>query len=222
MAAMLAFASACGAAPSPGAGAMQTGLPTAGTAASLAPTAPASASPQVTATPGTANALIRCEDLPDQTYSSDTFRFSIGCPSNFTWQTYSAAPGRLFHARAVDDQHVSANPTGQVEISVVPNTGNSLRDWIAAHVGQQRSTDPNHLWDSTSSVTDIQIAGRPGVGFDYVLVGPGSPQSFHAAALVLPEGSVFLLDWWSDSSDYGPAIATVAQQMLASFAPFGA
>jgi hypothetical protein len=33
---------------------------------------------------------------------------------------------------------------------------------------------------------------------------------------------VLLIDWWAFASDYGPAIAAVAQQMIASIQPFGA
>jgi hypothetical protein len=160
--------------------------------------------------------------LPDKTFTSDTYRFSVGCPANFSWQTYGPIPGRLFHARAVDDKYLNGYPVGQVEISVVANSGNSLRDWIASHVGQQGSGDANRFWDSTSNLADIQVAGRSAVGFDYVLVGPESPVNFHAAAFVLPEGSVLLIDWWAYSGDYGPTIASVAQQMIGSIQPFGA
>jgi len=185
------------------------------------PSASPSQSPAST-TPASGNALVKCEDLPQQTYTSDTFRFSIGCPANFSWQTYGPIPGRLFHARSVDDKYLSGYPAGQLEISVVANSGNSLRDWVASHVGPQGSGDANHFWDSTANLADIQVAGRPAVGFDYVLVGPESPVNFHAAAFVLPEGSVLLIDWWAYSSDYGPTIASVAQQMIGSIQPFGA
>jgi hypothetical protein len=93
---------------------------------------------------------------------------------------------------------------------------------VALVLGAMGSGDANHFWDSTSNSADIQIAGRPAIGFDYVLVGPESPVNFHAAAFVLPEGSMFLIDWWAYSSDYAPAIASVAQQMIASVQPFGA
>jgi len=122
----------------------------------------------------------------------------------------------------IRDRYLSGYPAGQVEISVVANSGNSLRDWVASHVGQPYSGDTNHLWDSTSNLTDIQIAGRPALGFDYVFVGPEGPSSFQAAAFVLPEGSVLLMDWWAYSGDYRPVIASVAQQMIASIQPFGA
>jgi len=168
------------------------------------------------------DALVRCEDLPQQTYTSDDFRFSIGCPTNFSWQTYGPIPGRLFYARAVDDKYLSGYPAGQVEISVVVNSGNSLGDWVASHIGQPGSGDPAHFWDSTSNLADIQIASRPAIGFDYVLMGPESPVNFHAAAFLLPEGSVLLIDWWANSTDYAPGIASVAQQMIASVQPFGA
>jgi hypothetical protein len=160
--------------------------------------------------------------MPEQTFTSDAFRFSIGCPSNFSWQTFGPIAGRLFHARSMDDKYLNGYPAGEVDIAVVPNSGNSLRDWVVSHMGQPFSGDANHFWDSTSKLTDIQIAGRPAVGFDYVLVGPDSPTNFHAAAFVLPEGSVFLIDWWTISGDYGPTIASVAQQMIASIQPFGA
>jgi len=113
-------------------------------------------------------------------------------------------------------------PAGEVDISVVANSDNSLRDWVASHIGAPYSGDTNHFWDSTSNLADIQIAGRPAVAFDYVEVGPDSPVNFHAAAFVLPEGSVFLIVWWAFSSDYGPAIASVAHQMIATIQPFGA
>jgi hypothetical protein len=122
----------------------------------------------------------------------------------------------------VDDRYLNGHPAGEVDISVVANSGNSLRDWVASHIGQQGSSDASHFWDSTSNLADIQIAGRPALGFDYVLAGPDSPVNFHAAAFVLPEGSVLLIDWWAFSSDYGPAIASIAQQIIASVQPFGA
>ena len=166
--------------------------------------------------------LVRCEDLPEQTFTSDDFRFSIGCPSNFSWQTFGQGIGRLFNARSVDDKYLNGYPAGEVDIAVVANSGNSLRDWVASHTGQPSPSDMNHFWDSTSNLTDIQIAGRPAIGFDYVVVAPDSPVNFHAAGFVLPEGSVLLIDWWAFSSDYGPVIASVAQQMIASIQPFGA
>ena len=169
-----------------------------------------------------AAALVKCEDLPQQTYSNDTFRFSVGCPSNFSWQTYVPTPGRLFHSRTVDDKYLSGYPAGEVEISTLANSGNSLRDWIASHVGQPYSGDTNHLWDSTSNLADIQISGRPAIGFDYVYVGPESPSVWHAAAFLLPQGSIFLLVWWTYSGDYAATIASVAQQMIASIQLYGA
>jgi hypothetical protein len=176
----------------------------------------------VSPSPAPADVLVRCEDLPDQTYTSDAFRFSIGCPSNFSWQTFSQLGGRLFSARVVDDKYLNGRPAGEVDVAVAASSGNSLRDWVASHIGQPHSSDATHFWDSTSNLSDIQIAGRPAIGFDYVLVGPDSPVNFHAAAFVLPEGSVLLVDWWGSSSDYGPTIGSVAQQMIASIQPFGA
>ena len=212
------LASACGA----GAGqsiATQSGSPS----SSASPAASAYPSQSsVSPSPATADVLVRCEDLPDQTYTSDAFRFGIGCPSNFSWQTYGQVAGRLFHARAVDDKFLNGRPAGEVDVAVAANSGNSLREWVASHVGQPYSSDATHFWDSTSNLTDIQIAGRPAIGFDFVLVGPDSPVNFHAAAFVLPEGSVLLIDWWASSSDYGPTIGSVAQQMIASVQPFGA
>jgi hypothetical protein len=146
----------------------------------------------------------------------------MGCPNNFTMQISGPAPGRLFAARIVDDKYLSGYPAGQVEISTAANSGNSLRDWVASHIGQPYSGDTNHFWDSTSNLRDIQIAGRPAIGFDFVFVGPEGPPAFHAAAFLLPEGSIFLMDWWSYSGDYAPAIAAVAQQMIASIQVFGA
>jgi len=194
--------------------------PSSSASVSAAPTAFPS-QPPVSLSPPAA-ILVKCEDLPDRTFTSDTFRFSVGCPANFSWQTYGLTPGRLFHARAVDDKYLTGYPAGEVEISTVVNTGNSLRDWVASHIGQVSSGDANHFWDSTSNLADIQIAGRPAIGFDYVLAGPESPANVHSAAFVLPEGSVFLISWWAYSNDYGPVIASVAQQMIASIQPFGA
>jgi hypothetical protein len=122
----------------------------------------------------------------------------------------------------VDDKYLTGYPAGEVDIAVVANSGNSLRDWVASHIGQPYGSDTNHLWDSTSNLADIQIAGRTAIGFDYVAVAPDSPVNFHAAAFVLPESSVLLIDWWALSSNYGPTIASVAQQMIASIQPFGA
>lgn len=216
---VVAVASACdaGGAQSNPAG---SGSPSPSASASASPAASPS-QPQVSPSPPAAT-LVRCEDLPDRTFTTDAYRFTIGCPANFSWQTFGAAPGRLFDARAVDDRYLNGYPAGEVDISVVANGGNSLRDWVASHIGQQGSADAAHFWDSTSNLADIQIAGRPAIGFDYVLVGPESPVNFHATAVVLPEGSVLLIDWWAFSGDYGPAIAAVAQQMIASIQPFGA
>jgi hypothetical protein len=202
--------------------AMTSGSPSASASASASPAAAGTpAQSQVSPSPPAAT-LIRCEDLPDKTFTSDTFRFTVGCPANFSWQTFGAAPGRLFDARAVDDRYLNGYPAGEVDISTVVNTGNSLRGWVASHIGQVSSGDDNHFWDSTSNLADIQIAGRPALGFDYVLAGPDSPVNFHAAAFVLPQGSVLLIVWWAFSSDYAPTIALVAQQMISSVQPFGA
>lgn len=197
-----------------------SGSPSSSASVSAAP-ATSPSQPQVSPSPPAAT-LVRCEDLPDRTFTSDIFRFTVGCPANFSWQTFGAGPGRLFDARAVDDRYLNGYPAGEVDVSTVVNTGNSLRDWVASHIGQVSSADASHFWDSTSNLADIQIAGRPAIGFDFVLAGPDSPVNFHAAAFVLPEGSVLLIDWWAFSSDYGPVIASVAQQMLASIQPFGA
>jgi hypothetical protein len=199
-----------------------TGSPSASASASAAPAASPSPSQQQASPSPPAATLVRCEDLPDTTFTSDTFRFSVGCPANFSWQTYAPMRGRLFDARSVDDKYLSGYPAGEVDISVVANSGNSLRDWVASHIGPPSSGDTNHFWDSTSNLADIQIAGRPALGFDYVLVGPEGPPIFQAAAFVLPEGSVLLMDWWAYSSDYRPVIGSVAQQMIASIQPFGA
>ena len=164
---------------------------------------------------------MRCEDLPDQTYTSDTFRFTVACPSNFTWFTLRS-PGRLFSARVVDDRYLTGYPAGEVDIATVANSGNTLTDWVAAHIGRPYTADANHFWDSTSNLTSIQIDGRPAIAFDYVLVGPDGPPAFHAAAFLLPEGSVFLIAWWAFSGDYATVIAGVAQQMLAATHVFGA
>lgn len=201
-------------------------MPSASDLASPSASAPAtSAVPtqsQVSPLPAPAAALVKCEDFPQQTYTSETFRFSVGCPSNFSWQTYVPGLGRLFHSRTVDDKYLNGYPAGQVEISTLANSGNSLRDWIASHVGQPYSADMNHLWDSTSNLTDMQISGRPAIGFDYVYVGPEGPSVFHAAAFLLPQGSIFLMDWWTYSGDYTATIASVAQQMIASIQLSGA
>lgn len=164
---------------------------------------------------------MRCEDLPDQTYTNDTYRFTIECPSNFSWLALNS-PGRLFSARIVDDRYLTGYPAGEVDVAAVLNSGNSLNDWVVSHTGKPFSPDTTHFWDSTSNLRTIQIDGRPAIGFDYVDVGPDGPPAFHASAFLLPEGSVFLITWWSFSADYAPAIADVAQQMIASIQVFGA
>ena len=163
----------------------------------------------------------RCEDLPKQTYTSDTFGFSVSCPNNFTWETQNPPVGRVFLSRTVDDKFLNQYPPGQVEIFVAPNGGASLRDWIAGHVGAPLSGDANHYWDSTSNLADSTITGQAAVRFDFVLQGPESPSAFHAAAFVLPKGPVFVMDWWANTSDYGQVIAAVAQTMLDSINVFG-
>jgi len=210
IAVVMALGPGCGAAPSLGQGGS-----TATPATPSATTTPSS-SPLASASPPPVNALVKCEDLPKQTVTSATFGFSISCPTNFTWETQNPPPGRLVLARTVDDKYLNGYPPGQVEISVAMNSGNNLRDWIASHVGPAYSEAATHFWDSTSNLTDSQIAGQPAVDFDYVFQGPEAPPIFHAAAFVLPKGSVFVIDWWASSSDYGPAIAAVAQSMIAS------
>jgi hypothetical protein len=220
IAVLITLAPACAATPSQG---NAGSTPSAVTSASLGPPLTTSQPPTpATASPDAGTALIKCENLAQQTYTSDTYRFTIDCPSNFSWQTYAGSPARLFHARAVDDRYLSGYPAGEVEVSVAPNVGNSLNDWVASHIGKPSTADPNHFWDSTSGLNAIQIDGRPAIGFDFVLVGPESPTNFHAAAFLLPEGSVFFIVWWSYSADYAPTIAGVAQQMIASIQVFGA
>jgi hypothetical protein len=197
---ILALSSACSAGGSQS-NAMRSGSPSASASASASPVASGTPSQSQASPSPPVDALVRCEDLPDQTFTSDTFRFSIGCPANFSWENFGPAPGRLFDARSVDDKYLKGYPAGEVDISVVANSDNSLRDWVASHIGAPYSGDTNHFWDSTSNLADIQIAGRPAVAFDYVEVGPDSPVNFHAAAFVLPEGSVFLIVWWAFSSD---------------------
>jgi hypothetical protein len=216
---IVALSSACSAGGSQS-NAMRSGSPSASASASASPVASVTPSQSQVSPSPPVDTLVRCEDLPDQTFTSDTFRFSIGCPANFSWETFGPIPGRLFLARTVDDKYVHGYPAGEVDVAVVANSGNTLRDWVALHSGQP--SDTNRFWDSTSNLADIQVAGRPAISFDYVDVAPDSPVNFHAAAFVLPEGSVFLIDWWAFSSDYGPAIASVAQQMIATIQPFGA
>ncbi|MHB8613724.1 MAG: hypothetical protein ACYDAL_15080 [Candidatus Dormibacteraceae bacterium] len=215
---MITLASACGGASSQGSRPTESASdPSLTVSAPPATSAPIQASPSPTA----AAAQVRCEDLPDQTYTSDTFRFTVACPSNFTWFIVHSA-GRLFSARVVDDRYLSGYPSGEVDIATVASSGNTLNDWVAAHTGKPNTADANHFWDSTSNLTSIQIDGRPAIGFDYVLVGPGDPPAFHAEAFLLPEGSVFLIDWWADSSEYATVIAGLALQMIASIQVFGA
>jgi hypothetical protein len=215
---LITLGGACGGAPSQGSGPTQSASdlsPTASAAPPAAPTQQPSPSPTASA------AQVRCEGLPDQTYTSDTFRFTIACPGNFTWLTLHS-PGRSFSARVVDDKYLNGYPAGEVDVATVANSGNSLSDWVASHIDKPFSPDANHFWDSTSNLTNIQIDGRPAIGFDFVLVGPDGPPGFHAAAFLLPEGSVFLIDWWSFSAGYASTIAGVAQQMIASIQVFGA
>jgi hypothetical protein len=220
LAVLFALASACDGSPAQGnAGSTPSSVPSAllgpPTTTSLPPT-PAAASPDA------GNALVRCEALAQQTYTNETYRFSVDCPSNFSWQTFAGSPGRLFDARAVDDKYLTGYPAGEVDVSVAANAGNSLSEWVASHAGKPSTADPNHFWDSTSNLTSIQVDGRPGIGFDYVLIGPESPTNFHAAAFLLPQGSVFFIVWWAYASDYATVIAGVAQQMIASIQVFGA
>lgn len=217
---LVTLASACGGTPSQS---NASSSPTPLASAALGPPLTTSQPPTpASASPDAGSALIKCENLAQQTYTNDTYRFSIDCPSSFSWQTYAGSPGRLFHARAVADKYLSGYPAGEVEISIAANAGNSLNDWVAAHIGKPSTADDNHFWDSTSNLASTQINGRPAIGFDFVLVGPESPTNFHAAAFLLPEGSVFFIVWWALSSDYAPVIAGVAQQMIASIQVFGA
>jgi hypothetical protein len=217
---LITLASGCAGAPPQG---NASSTPTPLASASLGPPLTTSLPPTpATAPPVAGNALTKCENLAQQTYISETYRFSIDCPSNFSWQTYAGAPGRLFHARAVDDKYLNGYPAGEVEVSVAANAGNSLNDWVASHIGKPSTADDGHFWDSTSTPASTQISGRPAIGFDFVLVGPESPTNFHAAAFLLPEGSVFFIVWWAYSNDYAPVIAGVAQQMIASIQVFGA
>ncbi|HXI95669.1 MAG TPA: hypothetical protein VNG04_06055, partial [Candidatus Acidoferrum sp.] len=100
------LASACGA------GAGQSIATQSASPSSIAEPSTSASPSQLPASPAPAPAdvLVRCEDLPDQTYTSDAFRFTIGCPGNFSWQTFSQPAGRLFSARAVDDKYLNGRP----------------------------------------------------------------------------------------------------------------
>jgi hypothetical protein len=98
---IVALSSACSASQS---SAMQSGSPSASASASASPVASVTPSQSQVSPSPPVDTLVRSEDLPDQTFTSDTFRFSIGCPANFSWENFGPAPGRLFAARSVDDK----------------------------------------------------------------------------------------------------------------------
>jgi hypothetical protein len=173
------------------------------------------ASPSRSTTPGT-DMLVRCEDFLQQTYTDSRFGFSISCPSNFSWETYSNPYAALFLARVIGDRYLVGDTPGGISISIYHNDVGALRDWIAAHTGTPNGGDPRHFWGSTSNLSDIRVAGRPAVSFDTTSLGPGPPPTGHAVAFVLPDGNVFAIYWSAYAGDYAATLEAVAQHMTAT------
>jgi hypothetical protein len=164
--------------------------------------------PQTTPSP---DALVKCGDFPQSTYSSDAFGFSVSCPNGFLWETFSNPAGALFTSRVAEDQ-----ARGVIGIEIYVNDSGSVRDWIAAHSGAANGGEPRHIWGSTSNLTDTTVSGRPAVGFDSTALGPGAPPTSHAVAFLLPDGNVFVLGWGAYASDYAATLTAAGQQMVAS------
>jgi hypothetical protein len=160
--------------------------------------------------------FIKCEDFPQQTYTDSTFGFSVGCPRNYSWESYARPSAALFLARVVDNRYLVGNPPGWILISVYLNDGGAVRDWITAHSGAPNSSEPLHFWGSTSNLADIEVAGRPAVGFDTTSMGPGPPPTGRAVALMLPDRSVFVIYWTAHASDYAATLDLIARQMIAT------
>jgi hypothetical protein len=155
--------------------------------------------------------LVKCGDFPQATYSNDAFGFSVSCPNGFQWETFSNPAGALFEARVAQDQ-----ARGVIGIEIYRNDSGTVRDWIAAHSGAANAGEPRHLWGSTSNLTDTTVSERPAVGFDSTALGPGAPPTSHALALLLADGSVFVLGWGAYASDYSATLTAAGQQMVAS------
>ena len=195
----------CGSAPTSSTGAAS---PTA-----TAPSATGSLTPLPTAT------LVACQDMPNQIYVNNDFGVSISCPSNFMWQTYPAfqpIPALVFHARAVDKQYIANYPPGQVQIQLYSMDADTLRAWINKHIGPQMSTDPQHYWDTTSNVSDVTMAGRSALAFDYTLFGPEAPETNHAVAVVHGSKYVLVVEWWAYQASYRATIGSIGEGMVTS------
>ena len=173
---------------------------------------PPAATPSPSPTRVSPDVQIKCEDLPNQTYVDGDFSFSITCPSNFYWETFSKPYEALFLASALDARHT---PTG-ISINIYRNDTGALRDWIAAHTGAPNSDQPRHFWASTSNLLDTRVAGRQAVKFATTSLGPGPPPNATAIAFVLPDGYMFLIGWAAYSTDDAAAYGAVAEKMVAS------
>ena len=166
-------------------------------------------------TPAT-DVFVKCEDFPQQTYTDSTFGFSVGCPRNYSWESYARPSAALFAARVVDNKYLVGVPPGWIWISVYSNDVGALRDWITAHTGAPSASGPLHFWGSTSNLSDTQVAGRPAVGFDTTSMGGGPPPTGRAVALLLPDRNVFVIHWTAYQGEYAATLDAVARQVIAT------
>ena len=193
-------------------GAASVGQPASGTAA---PTASTSTSPTPTIAPSPGTPLP--SPALGQTYTNQEFGFSIGYPSNFTWEVQVPPPGMriLFLGRANQTGLSPVGggyPRGQIELSVNPFDADSLRAWIASRTG----SGPSDLWMATSNINETATGSRVSVAFDYTV--PGGPAvGIHAVVFVMKQKYLVLVNWYALDSSYATTFRDVDKAMVASF-----
>jgi hypothetical protein len=152
---------------------------------------------------------------PWPTYSDTAYKFTISYPPGFTFEPEHglAGTGMLGGYRAVDSAYLNKTPPGQIEITIYAKDADTLDGWVTKHSGPPASSDMNRYWSPVTNQTNVTVAGRGGLSFDWV-PDSGSP-TIHTTAIFLGASNVLTVAWWSYDPTYANSLQQYEQRMLA-------
>jgi hypothetical protein len=120
--------------------------------------------------------------------------------------------GLVMAYRAVENCYVNTYPPGQIEITIYSKDADTVAAWISKHSGPATSSDPTRYWTPVTNQTAVTVTGQEGVSFDWV--PDMKDKTIHATATFLGTAYVFVIQWWSNDTDYATTLHSYYQRML--------
>jgi hypothetical protein len=148
-----------------------------------------------------------------KTYVDSEYDFTVSYPSHFqVWKPlyndgrYPRKVVRIADRKFPQETYAD----GGITILVFPKDAQTLPAWLDKH--EFHSGDEDDYFDDVSDVQQSELQGRDAIEFNYA---PGEVWRIHALA-VFHGDWVLLLNWWSETQQYGSTIQPIWQQMLTS------